>query len=88
MKASKRFPQVEEIEAVACAVQNMHLTLTAYGVGGYWSSGGITYMEKAKSFFGLGEDDKLLGFFSVGYTAVQPPLQSRKPVEEKVIWVK
>lgn len=88
MKASKRFPQVEEVEAVACAVQNLHLTLTAYGIGGYWSSGGVTYMKKAKPFFGLEDDDLLLGFFSVGYVAVEPPPPPRTPVEEKVRWVK
>ena len=26
---------------MACAVQNMHLTLTAEGLAGYWSSGGV-----------------------------------------------
>jgi Nitroreductase len=27
--------EIEEIEAVACAIQNMHLTCTAYGLGGF-----------------------------------------------------
>ena len=34
-------PEWEETAAVACAVQNMHLTLTAEGLAGYWSSGGV-----------------------------------------------
>src|ERR1044072_1625277 len=33
-------PEMEEIAAVACAVENIWLTITAYGVGGYWSTGG------------------------------------------------
>jgi nitroreductase len=57
-------------------------------LGGYWTTGGVTYNEKAKSFFGLGEDDKLLGFFYIGYVAISSPDGKRKPLEEKVVWVK
>ena len=49
----KSVPEVEEIGAVFCAIQNMYLTATAYGVGAYLSTGGITYFEEAKEFFGL-----------------------------------
>ncbi|KAL7464141.1 hypothetical protein ACHAXS_004474 [Conticribra weissflogii] len=34
-------PIVEEVCSVAMAVQNMHLIASAYGVGAYWSSGGV-----------------------------------------------
>ena len=47
----KSVPEVEEIGAVFCAVENMHLTAAAYGVGAYLSTGGITYFEEAKEFF-------------------------------------
>jgi nitroreductase len=30
--------EIEEIEAVACAIQNMHLSCTVYGLGGFWST--------------------------------------------------
>ena len=50
----QRFPEVEEICATATAVQNIYLSVCAYGVGGYWTTGGITYNEKAKPFFELG----------------------------------
>jgi len=85
---NKKFPEVEEISAVATAVQNIYLSVTAYGIGGYWTTGGITYNEKAKPFFDLGEDDKLMGFFYMGHIAVPSPEQKRKPIEEKVIWVR
>jgi nitroreductase len=85
---NKKFPEIEEIAAVACAVQNIYLTVTAYGVGGYWTTGGVTYNPKAKEFFGLGEDDKLMGFFYVGQIAVPSPEGKRQPVEEKIVWVK
>jgi nitroreductase len=85
---TKKFPEVEEIAAVACAVQNIYLSATAYGLGGYLTTGGVTYKQSAKEFFGLGEDDKLLGFFYLGHVAVPSPSAKRKLVEEKVEWVK
>jgi nitroreductase len=83
----KNIPEVEDIAAVACAVQNMYLSLTAYGLGGYWTTGGITYNEKAKSFFGLGENDRLMGFFYIGHIAVPSPAAKRSPLEQKVTWI-
>lgn len=85
---AKKFPEQEEIAAVSCAVQNMYLTTAAYGLGGYWTTGGVTYKASAKEFFGLGEDDKLLGFFYLAHVAVPSPDSKRKPLEEKVEWVR
>ena len=82
-----RIPEIEEIASVACAVENIYLSLNAYGIGGYWTTGGATYYESAKSFFGLGPHDKLLGFFYLGYVAVPSPPGKRKPISEKVKWV-
>lgn len=84
----KSVPEVEEIGAVFCAIQNMYLTATAYGVGAYLSTGGITYFEEAKSLFGLEESDKLLGFFHVGMPKRELTKGKRRPIEEKVKWVK
>ncbi|HEX6181021.1 MAG TPA: nitroreductase [Chitinophagaceae bacterium] len=86
MKRHASVPEVEEIAAVACAVQNIYLSITAYGYGGYWTTGGVTYMPEAKSFFGLGEEDKLLGFFYVGVVGVPPVAGKRMAVTEKTEW--
>jgi len=83
----KNIPEIEDIAAVACSVQNMYLSLTAYGLGGYWTTGGVTYNEKAKSFFDLGEKDRLLGFFYIGHIALPSAAAKRRPLEEKVKWV-
>lgn len=85
---AKRLPEWEELGAVFCAVQNMYLTATAYGAGCYLSTGGITNFSEAKPFFGLGIDDKLCGFLHVGMPKTQLPDGKRKPVADKVIWVK
>ncbi|MCR6721835.1 MAG: nitroreductase [Chitinophagaceae bacterium] len=80
-------PEMEDIAAVACAVQNMYLSVTAYGLGGYWTTGGITFKPEAKSFFNLGDDDKLLGFFYIGHVAIPSTGAKRAALEEKVTWV-
>lgn len=84
----KILPEIEEIEAVACAVENMFLSVTAYGLGCYWTTAGITYMEEAKPFFDLGKEDKLLGFLYIGYVAKPFDGPSKRaPVETKVQWI-
>jgi nitroreductase len=83
----KSVPEVEEIGAVFCAVENMYLTATACNVGCYLSTGGITYFEEAKDFFGLGPDDKLLGFLNIGMPKGPASEGRRRPVENKVRWV-
>jgi nitroreductase len=85
---TKKIPEIEDVEAVACAVQNIYLSVTAYGLGGYWTTGGVTYNEKAKPFFGLQPEDKLLGFYFIGHVAIPSPQAKRAPFEEKVKWVK
>ncbi len=86
---AKKVREIEELEAVACSVQNMFLTATAYGLGTYWSTGGITYLEEAKPFFNLEEEDHLLGFFHLGYLH-QPAGEGYKrgSIDDKVKWVR
>ncbi|QNL21118.1 nitroreductase [Hyphobacterium sp. CCMP332] len=84
----KSVPEIEEIASVACAVQNMHLTTSAYGLGAYWGTGGITYFEEAKAFFDLEENDKLMGFFFIGELKIEKwPKGIRKPYEDFVKWI-
>jgi nitroreductase len=83
-----KIPEAEEIIATACAIENIYLSLSAYDLGGYLSTGGITYLEESKAYFNLGPDDKLIGFFYMGYPAILTnPLSMRKPVKEKVKWI-
>jgi len=85
---AKRLPEWEELGAVFCAIENMYLTASASGVGCYLSTGGITSFEEAKPFFGLGSEDKLCGFLHVGIPKGTVPDGRRRPVSEKVKWVK
>ncbi|MCH2230556.1 MAG: nitroreductase [Crocinitomicaceae bacterium] len=78
--------ELEEVEAVACAIQNMHLTCTAYGLGGFWSTPKLIYTEEMNAFLGLGEKDKCLGLFYTGYPAIEWPKAHRKPLEYTTEW--
>jgi len=83
----KSVPEIEETGAVFCAVQNMYLTATAYGMGCYLSTGGITYFEETKSAFGLSPEDRVIGFFHVGVPKHHNQVSRRKSVDEKIIWI-
>jgi nitroreductase len=83
----KSVPEVEEVGAVFCAIQNMYLTASAYGIGAYLSTGGVTYFEEAKEFFGLQADDRLIGFFHLGMPTKTYPSSRRKPLEDVSHWV-
>lgn len=83
-----RLPEIEEVEAVSCAIENLYLSVTAYGLGGYLSTGGATYDADARSFFGLEPEDKIIGFFYLGYVETPSLAIPRPPVGEKVTWVR
>lgn len=85
---SSKIPQVEELAAVAASVQNLALTLHAYGYGGYWTTGGVTYYESAKPFFDLGPNDMLMGFYLAGVVAEPPASTGRRAIEFKTKWVR
>ena len=78
--------EIEEIEAVACAIQNMYLTCTAYGLGGFWSTPKLIYSGAMNDFLQLGDKDKCLGLFYIGYTNEKWPKSHRKPLEYTTEW--
>ena len=83
----KSLPEIEEMGAVFCAIQNMYLTATAYGVGCYLSTGGITFFEEANAAFGLSSEDRIVGFLHVGVPKHLNQPARRNPVDDKVLWV-
>ncbi len=84
----ERLPEWEEIAAVACAVQNMWLTCTEYGIGSYWSSPALITNIAANDFLGLQEGERCLGLFYMGYAKEDVPLSSaRQSIADKVEWL-
>jgi len=79
-------PEWEEIAAVACAVQNLWLSATAAGLGGYWSSPALQ-MEHFGEFVTLAKGERCLGFFYLGIPKKEIVLEGkREAIEEKVKW--
>lgn len=81
--------EMEEIEAIACGIQNMHLTCTAWGLGAFWATPSVIYTPEMNDFLGLKPEDKCLGLFFIGYPKAdfEWPKGRRKPIEYFTEWV-
>jgi nitroreductase len=84
---SETIPEIEEIEAVACSVQNMALTAATYEICSFWGSGVVTYTPELKEFLGLGEKDHCLGYLYLGYSDTPTTTSRRRSIKENVIWI-
>lgn len=79
-------PEWEEVAAVSCAIQNIYLSLTAAGLGGYWSSPGFI-INNAQKYFNMENDEVCLGVFYIGVPKEKlPPAVVKGSLEEKVKW--
>ena len=83
-----KIPELEEVEAVACAVQNLQLSAHAHGLGAFWSTGPMTYDEAATArAFKLEPDWRYLGVVFLGYpNNAEPKPGACKPVADKTEW--
>lgn len=79
--------ELDEMLAMACAVQNMYLTCTAYGLGGFWATPAVAMGEAMREFLGLAPGDRCLGLFFMGYPMVEWPKGYRKPLPDVTEWI-
>lgn len=80
-------PVLEEISAVAAAIQNMLLGAAAQGISALWGTGGMTHHPALKKYFSLDKDDVIMAILHLGYSDNITAQGSRKvPMEEKVKW--
>lgn len=86
LEPSGRFPEWEEVAAVACAVQNAWLAATALGLAGFWTSGRPVVHEHTARVCGLTPPARLLGFLYLGYPAGPLPQGVRGDWQRKVVW--
>lgn len=82
-----KISEQDEMLAVACGVQNMHLTCAAYGLGAFWNTAGAATGPAMRGFLGLGPQDRALGLFYIGYPAVEWPKGYRKPLDQVMTWL-
>jgi nitroreductase len=83
---SFKMSEEEELMAVACAVQNLHLMANTLGLAGMWHSKGISIHPAVAKGLGLEAPSRLLGFFMCGWPNCEWPEGERRPIEEKVGW--
>jgi nitroreductase len=78
---------IEEICSVAAAVQNILLGASVLNIAALWSTGGLTYHKAMKTYFGLEEEDHMLGLLYLGY-ANDAPKEGKRivPLQAKIEW--
>ena len=82
-----KIPILEDIAATAAAVQNVLLGAQAQGISVLWSTGGMTLQPAMKNYFGLQQDDQMMGLLYLGYTDEAPvPGRRAVPLDQKVTW--
>jgi nitroreductase len=80
----ERIPEWEEVAALGAAVQNLWLSATAHGLGGYWSTPGL--IREIGPWLSLPEGQRCLGIFYLGHYEMPENPGQRNPVEEKTVW--
>jgi nitroreductase len=82
----EKIPEIEEVEAVACAVHNMQLTACALGMAAFWSTPPIVYTDEMRKWLSLEDTrDKCLGFLYLGWPQSDEwPQGHRRPLSEVV----
>lgn len=74
----------EDYASVACAIQNLSLSLWANGLGSKWSSGAITRHEQTYAIAGIDPlQEEIVGFVWAG-TPKPGPTTPRAPLESVV----
>lgn len=76
----------DDFGAIASAVQNMHLTATAQGIGAFWATPGVMKSPLFSEFLGLTHEQRCIGLFYLGYPAIEWPKGQRKPIEYLTEW--
>jgi nitroreductase len=85
VRSADPFRAKEDYAAVACAIQNLSLSLHADGVGSKWSSGAVTRHEEAYRVAGIDPElEEIVGFVWIGHPAVVPAAPGRPPLEQVV----
>ena len=84
-----KIPLVEEIAATATAIQNILLGAEALGISALWSTGGMTHHPALKSFWGLADEDVVMGLLYLGYSnEPAAPGKRNGTAAEKTSWIK
>ncbi|HRJ07488.1 MAG TPA: nitroreductase [Prosthecobacter sp.] len=86
-RGAAKIPEMEEIEAMACALQNLMLSATAAGLASFWSSPPVLDAPAFKEWLGIGVQDRCVALMYLGWPrpGMEPPRSARQPVETKIL---
>lgn len=79
--------EIENIEAVAAAVENMLLLAEDMGLACMWRTGNTAYDPRVKQWLGLEPEDSIVAFVYVGYPAIPHLERQPAPIETKTTWL-
>jgi nitroreductase len=79
--------EIENIEAVAAAVQNMLLAAEEMGLACMWRTGEAAYAPPVKQWLGLAPGEHIVSFLYVGYPAIARLERVPISFEEKTTWL-
>jgi nitroreductase len=82
-----RVPQIENICAVAAALENLLLAAHALGLGAMWRTGQAARDPEVKKLLGFEPDQLVLGFVYIGYPDMEVPMVERPSYEDRVVWM-
>lgn len=91
--AAAEYPQqkavleIENVEAVAAAVENMLLTAEELGLAAMWRTGEPAYDPRVKQWLGLTPRDHIVAFIYLGYPALSLPERTLVSFREKTTWL-
>jgi len=78
---------IEDVEAVAAAVENMLVAAPELGLGAFWRTGDAAYDDRVKAHLELKPEDRIVAFLYVGYPATWGDLTPRTGIEDKTRWL-
>jgi nitroreductase len=79
--------EIENIEAVAAAVQNMLLTAEELGLASMWRTGNAAYDPRVKKWLGLTPDEHIVALVYLGFPAISRLVRIPTPFEQKTTWL-
>lgn len=81
-----KISELEELEAVACAIQNFALSATAAGLASFWSSPPLIYDRAFNDWLGIRPEDRCVGLLYLGWpkASAPAPKSTRAPINDKV----
>ncbi len=83
---NEKISRDDEMLAVGCAIQNLMLSATAYGIGSFWSTPKFLQQPEFKDFIKMNEKDEPVGVIYLGYPNEEWPKAHRKPIEYVTTW--